>query len=68
MNELDKLPCTFFVMQTIALDPAANVNLAPRVHISGAPKGAASHQTRRHAILSGYVENIGAEETADRPL
>lgn len=44
-----------FSNQTIALDPAANVNLTPRVHVRSAPTDAASHKTRRHAILSEYV-------------
>lgn len=56
MNELDMLPCTLFVMQTIAHGPAVNVNLTPRVHIRCAPKDTASHKARRHAILSEYVE------------
>lgn len=47
MKEINMLSCTMSLMQTIAVYPAANVNLTHRVRIRRAPKDAASHKTRK---------------------
>lgn len=61
MKEINVLSCTMSLMQTIAVYPAADVNLTHRVRVRRAPKDAASHKTWKHAILSEY--EVGTLQT-----